>query len=167
MLRVPVLILLLLSPPAFGMDGGAILARVDRNLAPLSQQLQSGQSVEIITSEEARPNPDWLTFVVSSKARTGIRQALKPTGTYLMQDICASSHLEKNMAHPIAPFLYTISTMHCMTVSLAADGAGLGTCWGEETALAMLDTAGFPTVEVKRLPHDIQNNFYIAQPVRS
>ena len=54
-----------------------VACRIDRNLAPLSQQLQSGQSVEIITSEEARPNPDWLTFVVSSKARTGIRQALK------------------------------------------------------------------------------------------
>jgi guanosine-3',5'-bis(diphosphate) 3'-pyrophosphohydrolase len=54
-----------------------VACRVDRNLAPLSQQLQSGQSVEIITSEEGRPNPDWLTFVVSSKARTGIRQALK------------------------------------------------------------------------------------------
>jgi len=54
-----------------------VACRIDRNLAPLSQQLQSGQSVEIITSDEARPNPDWLTFVVSSKARTGIRQALK------------------------------------------------------------------------------------------
>ena len=54
-----------------------VACRVDRNLAPLSQQLQSGQSVEIITSLDARPNPDWLTFVVSSKARTGIRQALK------------------------------------------------------------------------------------------
>ena len=54
-----------------------VACRVDRNLAPLSQQLQSGQSVEIITAPEARPNPDWLTFVVSSKARTGIRQALK------------------------------------------------------------------------------------------
>ncbi|MFV2089544.1 MAG: TGS domain-containing protein, partial [Pseudomonadales bacterium] len=54
-----------------------VACRIDRNLAPLSQQLQSGQSVEVITSEEARPNPDWLTFVVSSKARTGIRQALK------------------------------------------------------------------------------------------
>ena len=40
-------------------------------------QLQSGQTVEIITAQDARPNPDWLTFVVSSKARTGIRQALK------------------------------------------------------------------------------------------
>ncbi len=56
---------------------GCVACRVDRNLAPLSQQLQSGQNVEIITSEGARPNPDWLTFVVSSKARTGIRQALK------------------------------------------------------------------------------------------
>ncbi len=54
-----------------------VACRIDRNLAPLSQQLQSGQSVEIITSEGARPNPDWLTFVVSSKARSGIRQALK------------------------------------------------------------------------------------------
>ena len=56
---------------------GCVACRIDRNLAPLSQQLQSGQNVEIITSEGARPNPDWLTFVVSSKARTGIRQALK------------------------------------------------------------------------------------------
>jgi len=54
-----------------------VACRIDRNLAPLSQQLQSGQSVDVITAPEARPNPDWLTFVVSSKARTGIRQALK------------------------------------------------------------------------------------------
>jgi guanosine-3',5'-bis(diphosphate) 3'-pyrophosphohydrolase len=54
-----------------------VACRIDRNLAPLSQQLQSGQSVEIITADDARPNPDWLTFVVSGKARTGIRQALK------------------------------------------------------------------------------------------
>ncbi|MGI9325275.1 MAG: RelA/SpoT family protein [Pseudomonadales bacterium] len=54
-----------------------IASRIDRNLAPLSQQLQSGQSIEIITAETATPSPDWLTFVVSGKARTGIRQALK------------------------------------------------------------------------------------------
>lgn len=54
-----------------------VACRIDRHLAPLSQQLQSGQNVEIITAPEARPNPDWLTFVVSSKARSGIRQALK------------------------------------------------------------------------------------------
>jgi GTP diphosphokinase / guanosine-3',5'-bis(diphosphate) 3'-diphosphatase len=54
-----------------------VACRVDRQLAPLSSQLQSGQTVEIIRSPEARPNPDWLTFVVTGKARTAIRQALK------------------------------------------------------------------------------------------
>ncbi|NOX49403.1 MAG: RelA/SpoT family protein, partial [Gammaproteobacteria bacterium] len=54
-----------------------VACRVDRNLAPLSQQLQSGQSVEIITSDDARPNPDWLTFTVTSRARSAIRLALK------------------------------------------------------------------------------------------
>jgi guanosine-3',5'-bis(diphosphate) 3'-pyrophosphohydrolase len=54
-----------------------VACRVDRSLAPLSLQLQSGQSVEIITADDARPNPDWLTFVVTSKARSAIRLALK------------------------------------------------------------------------------------------
>ena len=94
----------------------------------------------------------------------GIRAALRPDGVFLMQDIRASSHLEKNVGHPLAPFFYTISTMHCMTVSLAADGMGLGTCWGEETARAMLAEAGFRRVEVATLEHDIQNNYYVCRP---
>jgi (p)ppGpp synthase/HD superfamily hydrolase len=54
-----------------------VACRVDRNLAPLSQQLQSGQTVEIITSDDARVNPDWLSFAVTSRARSAIRLALK------------------------------------------------------------------------------------------
>ena len=54
-----------------------VACRIDRALAPLSQQLQSGQSVEIITGKDARPNPDWLTFAVTSRARSAIRVALK------------------------------------------------------------------------------------------
>ena len=46
-------------------------------LVPLSQQLESGQTVEIITAPSARPNPDWLTFTVSIRARSAIRQALR------------------------------------------------------------------------------------------
>lgn len=91
-----------------------------------------------------------------------MRKVLRPTGTLLMQDIRSSSHLEKNIDHPIATLLYTISTMHCMTVSLAQDGAGLGTCWGEELALQMLDEAGFKNVRVEKPEHDIMNNFYIS-----
>ena len=54
-----------------------VACRIDRSLAPLSATLESGQTVEIITAEEARPSPDWLTFTVSSRARSAIRQALK------------------------------------------------------------------------------------------
>ena len=93
----------------------------------------------------------------------GISDALKPGGTFLMQDIRGSRHVEKNLDHPVAPFLYTISAMHCMTVSLAAGGDGLGTMWGEETAVEMLLEAGFREVEVRQLPHDIMNNFYVAR----
>jgi SAM-dependent methyltransferase len=93
----------------------------------------------------------------------GIHRTLKPGGTFLMQDIRASSHLEKNLDHPIAPLLYTLSTMHCMSVSLAGNGAGLGTMWGEELAVEMLQRAGFDEVEVHRLEHDFQNNFYVME----
>ncbi|MFT4197885.1 MAG: bifunctional (p)ppGpp synthetase/guanosine-3',5'-bis(diphosphate) 3'-pyrophosphohydrolase [Pseudoxanthomonas sp.] len=55
----------------------AVAARVDRKLAPLRTKLQSGQSVEIITAKSAAPKPQWLEFVVTSKARTAIRHQLK------------------------------------------------------------------------------------------
>jgi len=54
-----------------------IACRINRRLAPLSQALESGSTVEIITAPGARPNPAWLNFVVSGKARTHIRHALK------------------------------------------------------------------------------------------
>ena len=92
-----------------------------------------------------------------------VAEALNPGGLFLMQDIAASSYLEKNIDHPIATFLYTVSTMHCMTVSLAQGGAGLGTCWGEELAGEMLSLAGFKSVRVEKLPHDIQNNYYLCR----
>lgn len=91
----------------------------------------------------------------------GIHKTLKSGGTFLMQDIRASSDLAGNLEHPIAPLLYTLSTMHCMTVSLAQGGAGLGTMWGEELAVEMLRKAGFKEVSVNTLDHDFQNNFYV------
>ncbi|MDD3518933.1 MAG: bifunctional GTP diphosphokinase/guanosine-3',5'-bis pyrophosphate 3'-pyrophosphohydrolase [Chromatiales bacterium] len=54
-----------------------VAAKIDRRLAPLSTQLESGQTVEIITAPGARPNPAWLAFVVTGKARTSIRHYLK------------------------------------------------------------------------------------------
>ena len=91
----------------------------------------------------------------------GIADALKPDGVFLMPDIASSSKLEENLNHPIGTFLYAVSVMHCMTVSLALDGAGLGTMWGEDVAKEMLGDAGFSRVEVSQLPHDMQNAYYI------
>lgn len=90
-----------------------------------------------------------------------IYQALRSDGIYLMQDIRASSEVSGNLEHPLAPFLYTISCMHCMTVSLAEGGMGLGTMWGQEKALEMLKEAGFSQIEINQLPHDITNNYYV------
>jgi GTP diphosphokinase / guanosine-3',5'-bis(diphosphate) 3'-diphosphatase len=54
-----------------------VAVKIDRRLAPLSSQLQSGQTVEVITAPSARPNPIWLNFVVTAKARASIRHFLK------------------------------------------------------------------------------------------
>lgn len=91
----------------------------------------------------------------------GIYKTLKDDGVYLMQDISASSEHHKNIEHPLGTLLYTVSTMHCMTVSLAQGGMGLGTMWGRETALEMLNDAGFKNIEIKNLSHDLQNDWYI------
>lgn len=91
----------------------------------------------------------------------GIYQALKPDGTYLMQDIGGTSHVDKDIEHPIGTFLYTISCMHCMTVSLAQGGEGVGAMWGEEETREYLTKAGFRSIETHRLAHDIQNNWYV------
>jgi hypothetical protein len=56
-----------------------------------------------------------------------------------------------------------VSCLHCMTVSLAQGGAGLGTVWGEETAVDMLHDAGFARVAAHRLPHDIINVYFVAR----
>ena len=92
-----------------------------------------------------------------------IARALRPEGIYLMQDIRASSLPHENVEHPVGTLLYTVSTMHCMTVSLAYGGLGLGTMWGRQLAEKMLHDAGFESVEVKQLAHDFQNDYYIVR----
>lgn len=98
-----------------------------------------------------------------AKVLDNIRRAVKDEGIFLMQDIGSSSQLENNKTHPLGPFLYTVSCLHCMTVSLALNGHGLGAMWGKEKAIEMLNEAGFTKVEVKQLPHDPINYYYIAK----
>jgi SAM-dependent methyltransferase len=111
-----------------------------------------------------------------AKVLKGIYNALRNTqegeeeerggGIFLMQDMAASSKLEENMENPLGPTLYSISTMHCMTVSLAYNGEGLGTVWGRQKAEEMLKEAGFSEkIEVSEVPGDIFNYYYIVQKV--
>ena len=89
-----------------------------------------------------------------------IRAALVPGGPFVMDEPRISSHLEKNVGNPLAAMIYSISLLHCMTVSLAQGGAGLGTGWGEELALHMLAEAGFGEVAVHDAP-DPFNAVYV------
>ena len=94
----------------------------------------------------------------------GIRRTLRSGGVYLMQDIQGSSHVHENIDHPGGPLLYMISCMHCMTVSLAQGGDGLGAMWGEEKARELLAEAGFATVDVHLLEHDPFNAYFVVRP---
>ena len=60
-----------------GVGNRCVAAKVDRRLVPLRTQLRNGQTVEVITARGATPNPSWVNFVVTAKARTAIRQFLK------------------------------------------------------------------------------------------
>ncbi|WP_148254793.1 class I SAM-dependent methyltransferase [Aidingimonas lacisalsi] len=94
----------------------------------------------------------------------GIHRTLTAEGTYLVQDIHGSSHHHLDSGHPLGAMLYAVSVSHCMTVSLAQGGDGLGTMWGRERALAYLEEAGFRDIQVHQLEHDIMNDYYVCRP---
>ncbi len=116
--------------------------------------------------------PDRYDFVTSfdavhdqkapEKLIRSIHSALRPGGTYLMQDVGGSAHLENNKDFPFAAFLYAVSCLHCMPVSLGQDGDGLGTMWGWETAQELLSKAGFSTLDRHVLDHDPMNVWFVA-----
>ena len=91
-----------------------------------------------------------------------VARTLRPGGAYLCADIKASSRVEDNLDHPMGQFFYTVSLFHCMTVSLALDGEGLGAMWGEQRALEMFGDAGFTKIDVETVDGDPINNYYIA-----
>jgi SAM-dependent methyltransferase len=92
-----------------------------------------------------------------------VRAALAPDGVFVMFDVKGASAVQDNIGNPFAPWIYGISTLHCMTVSLAQGGAGLGTMWGEQLALQMLADAGFVEVAVHDVPDDPFDTLYVAR----
>jgi len=93
----------------------------------------------------------------------GIYAALRPGGYWLCVDIKASSHVGENLTHPMGTFGYTVSCAHCMTVSLAYDGEGLGAMWGAQKAREMFAKAGFAEITVHNIEGDPMNNYYVCR----
>lgn len=120
--------------------------------------LEASESYDVVTVFDAIHDQAQPARVLEN-----IHRMLRPGGTLLMVDIKASTNLEDNVGVPLATYLYTVSTMHCMSVSLGLDGAGLGTCWGRQLATAMLADAGFGDVTVREVDSDPFNNYYIAR----
>ncbi|WP_026279233.1 MULTISPECIES: methyltransferase domain-containing protein [unclassified Thioalkalivibrio] len=129
---------------------------IEADAAEMGHRLEA-RSFELITTFDAihdQADPQGVL--------RGIHRALVPEGIYLMQDIRGSGQIQGDLDHPLAPFLYTVSCMHCMPVSLARGGPGLGAMWGEPLARDYLQRAGFRDIRVHQLAHDLQNNWYVA-----
>ena len=92
-----------------------------------------------------------------------IKRALKPGGVFLMKEPHAADALEDNLGNPMAPIMYSVSTLHCMTVSLAHGGAGIGTMFGEQLARRMLADAAFVDIQVHPAPGDPGDAVYVSR----
>lgn len=92
---------------------------------------------------------------------SNIERALRPDGTYVCAEPKAHTALADNMAEPAAAYQYTMSTMHCMSVSLAGGGIGLGTAWGKELATEYLKAAGFSSVDTLEVRSDRTNTYFM------
>jgi 2-polyprenyl-3-methyl-5-hydroxy-6-metoxy-1,4-benzoquinol methylase len=126
--------------------------------AKAAETALSNVSFEVLAAEEIPQGFDLITTfdVVHDLADplaavTRFREALNEDGTFLMMEPSVGARLEDNL-EPRAALFYGVSLLFCMTQSLAAGGAGLGTAWGPELAEALCREAGF--THFRRLPVD-------------
>ena len=110
-----------------------IAAKVNRHIAPLRSRLQTGQTVEIVTAPGGKPNPSWLGFVVTGKARAQIRHYLKSLqtgeaavlGRRLLSQALASHHLTLDEMDP-APIQRVLSVLRIKSPEALFEEIGLG-----------------------------------------
>ncbi|MFP4349452.1 MAG: class I SAM-dependent methyltransferase [Thermodesulfobacteriota bacterium] len=143
-------------------------AAADRNLPNVS--FLNRDAAKLMEDETTQAGFDYVTAFDAIhdqnrplEALKGVHHILKPGGWFSMIDIAAGTDLADNMDHPMGPFLYTVSLMHCMPVGRVDGGPGLGMMWGREKAMEMLNTAGFSEVEVLEIPDDPFNFHYFCR----
>ena len=129
-----------------------VAVKIDRRLAPLSTVLQSGQTVEVITAPNGRPNPSWLSFVVTAKARSNIRHYLKNLkaeeaanlGRRLL-DKALSAYGQKLETIDKSHIEGLLTEMGIKTFDALLEDIGLGNRIGQLVARRLSDTDGVPT----------------------
>lgn len=92
-----------------------------------------------------------------------IHQALRPGGTFLLQDVAASSNAKDNKHHPAGPLLYAISVMYSIPAALSKTGKeedAVGVMWGNDRALSVIRDVGFKCDKPRYLPEDHCNAFF-------
>lgn len=119
------------------MGDSCVACRINRRLAPLSEPLQSGQRVEVITAAGARPNPSWFNYAVTAKARSNIRHFLKHQ---TREDAIALGRrlLEKSLT----PLSLSVRTLSAKRLAI----------YLEHTGLDSLDDLQAELAQGKRLP---------------
>lgn len=152
----------------FDLDGGA----VERARSEAAARGVTNAAFEVLDAAELRVDQPFDAVLVFNALHDQaapatvlehIREALVPGGLLLMNEPRVSSNLEDNIGVPGAALTYAVSLLHCMTASLAAGGAGLGTAWGEQVARRLLAEAGFTGVAVHDAPGDPGNAVFVAR----
>jgi GTP diphosphokinase / guanosine-3',5'-bis(diphosphate) 3'-diphosphatase len=139
-----------------------VAVKIDRRLAPLSTVLQSGQTVEVITAPSARPNPIWLNFVITAKARASIRHFLKHQqhaeairlGHRLLNTALGSHELTIDDIEQlrIATFLKDIGLD---SFDALLKDIGLGNRMAQLVVRCLLDTGNGPMQDSKRVETEL------------
>jgi len=111
--------------------------------------LDLANSADLILAVDAIHDQGHPEEVLQSVVRS-----LRPGGTFLMVEPLATGQIDIDVQHPMAPMMYGTSLGHCVQVSLAAGGPGLGSMWGRAKAIPMLQAAGFADVSVYESPAD-------------
>lgn len=92
-----------------------------------------------------------------------VLRALRPGGALLVQDLAVTGDPAQDADHPLAPFFYTIASLHSGPVSLAGGGTGTALLWGRERLREALERAGFVGLETHALPGDDAHLYHVAR----